>query len=622
VNNTVTYTIDFVAAIARLEAGTKQGAAAVKKMADDIESASNFARKALETIGIGLSAAAFVAGIKNASEAADAAARMGDRFGIATEKMIGMQHAADLSGVSHEALSNVLGGLAKNTFAAAEGNVKVAAAFTQLHINAREFIQLPMDQQLSIVIDRLNKVENAAIRNALAQLVLGKGAKEAMGLVADGSDAFKQAQADTEAWGLAINRIDAAKIDLARQAIKNAEAASRGMFTTISLILAPTIVELVNQFSDVAKKSHGFRDEISLLNDGLKFISVFAMAAQDIFYGLGHQIGGVGAAIAALFSGEFKSAYNIIEEVNADVLQHTIETNERIERVWAATTTSIDKAAKDLADRRKKMNEPGTSPKPLFDMQAGLYLKDVEKWSESLAFKRAVEDRYYAERLNAIAAFESQDTEFADRAQKVRERLARDHRDKLVAIARDEWENRALFAEFTNRDLMDVNQNLFGNLSQLMSSHSKSQFEIGKQAAIAQAIISTYSSAVKSYDALASIPYAGPYLGAAAAAAAIAAGLMNVANIRAQQFGGAGGGASATYSAIPGTTVPTGSLGPVTPPQTPVQVQAAPAPTQVHINFVGGTERAYSYDEICNEIIPLLNQAAGNGVVVTVSSSQ
>jgi hypothetical protein len=51
-------------------------------------------------------------------------------------------------------------------------------------------------------------------------------------------------------------------------------------------------------------------------------------------------------------------------------------------------------------------------------------------------------------------------------------------------------------------------------------------------------------------------------------------------------------------------------------------VQAAPAPTNVHITFVGGTERDYSYREIVEEIIPLLNQAAGNGVVVTVSSSQ
>lgn len=620
-NNTATYTIDFVAAIARLEAGTKQGAAAVKKMADDIESASNFARKALETIGIGLSAAAFVAGIKNASAAADAAAKMGDRFGIAGEQMVGMLHAADLAGVSSETLANVLGGLAKQTFAAAEGNAKVAAAFTQLHINARDFIQLPMDQQLSIVIDRLNKVENAATRNALAQLVLGKGAKEAMNLVADGSEAFKQAAEDTKAWGLAIDKIGFAKIELAEMAIKNAHAAMRGMFTTISLTLAPTIVELMNQFSGAAKEAHGWRDQIEFLNDGLKFVASIALGAQDIFYGLGHQIGAVGAAIAAVFRGEFKSAYNIVEEANADVLQHTIATNERIEKVWAATTTSIDKAAADLAAKHAKMNTPDANPKPLFDMKAGLYLQDVEKWAESIAFKRDVENRYYAERLNAIAAFEAQDTEFADRAQKVRERLAGDHRTKLVAIARDEWENRTLFAQFTNRDLMDVNQNLFGNLSQLMSSHSKTQFEIGKKAAIAQAIISTYSSAVKSYDALASIPYAGPYLGAAAAAAAIAAGLVNVANIRAQEFGGSGGGASATYSAIPGTTVPSGSLGPVTPPPAPVQVQAAPARSTINVTLVGSEDSTFTYDQVVNGLLPLINQAAQNGADIRVTTT-
>jgi hypothetical protein len=54
--------------------------------------------------------------------------------------------------------------------------------------------------------------------------------------------------------------------------------------------------------------------------------------------------------------------------------------------------------------------------------------------------------------------------------------------------------------------------------------------------ASAQALIATYSSATKAYDALAAIPYVGPALGAAAAAAAIAAGLANVAQINGVQF--------------------------------------------------------------------------------------
>lgn len=83
---------------------------------------------------------------------------------------------------------------------------------------------------------------------------------------------------------------------------------------------------------------------------------------------------------------------------------------------------------------------------------------------------------------------------------------------------------------------------LFGQLATLSSSHNKKMATIGKAAAIAQTIINTYQSATEAYAAMASIPYIGPALGAAAAAVAIAAGLANVAAIRSQSVGGYQGG--------------------------------------------------------------------------------
>ncbi|MFH2099465.1 MAG: hypothetical protein ABIJ95_08150, partial [Pseudomonadota bacterium] len=55
-----------------------------------------------------------------------------------------------------------------------------------------------------------------------------------------------------------------------------------------------------------------------------------------------------------------------------------------------------------------------------------------------------------------------------------------------------------------------------------------------KAGAIAQTIISTYTSAQKAYEALAWIPLVGPALGAAAAGAAVAAGMARVNAIRSQ----------------------------------------------------------------------------------------
>lgn len=79
-------------------------------------------------------------------------------------------------------------------------------------------------------------------------------------------------------------------------------------------------------------------------------------------------------------------------------------------------------------------------------------------------------------------------------------------------------------------------------------------FGIWKAAAIAQALVNTYSSAVASYNALAGIPVVGPVLGAAAAATAVAAGLVNVARIRSTTLGGGGGGGASYGSIAPSGT--------------------------------------------------------------------
>lgn len=76
-----------------------------------------------------------------------------------------------------------------------------------------------------------------------------------------------------------------------------------------------------------------------------------------------------------------------------------------------------------------------------------------------------------------------------------------------------------------------------GAISDELAKKNKVAFEAKKAADIAAAISNTYSSATGAYNAMASIPYVGPALGAAAAAAAVASGLINVKQIAQTKFG-------------------------------------------------------------------------------------
>jgi hypothetical protein len=87
--------------------------------------------------------------------------------------------------------------------------------------------------------------------------------------------------------------------------------------------------------------------------------------------------------------------------------------------------------------------------------------------------------------------------------------------------------------------------NLLGNAAELLGKSTAA----GKAAAIAQATISTYQSAVQSYNSLSGIPIVGPALGGVAAGVAVASGIANVKKILEVKTPGGGGGGGSVPSA-------------------------------------------------------------------------
>ena len=103
--------------------------------------------------------------------------------------------------------------------------------------------------------------------------------------------------------------------------------------------------------------------------------------------------------------------------------------------------------------------------------------------------------------------------------------------------------------EQTKRDVRDQTINALLELNNAFAGDTEEQqkkaFERSKKIQSAQALISTYESAVQAFKSLAGIPVVGPALGTAASVAAIASGLAQVKNIKSQTFGGGGGTAAA-----------------------------------------------------------------------------
>lgn len=122
----------------------------------------------------------------------------------------------------------------------------------------------------------------------------------------------------------------------------------------------------------------------------------------------------------------------------------------------------------------------------------------------------------------------------------------------------------------------------FGNLKALFGEQTKA----GKVAAIAQATIDTFTSAVKAYQATVGIPFVGPVLAPINAGIAIAAGFKNIKEIAKVKVPGDAGGS------VPTPTIAAGGSAPMPPRISPtVQGQALNAQA---INALGNNAmRAY-----------------------------
>lgn len=159
--------------------------------------------------------------------------------------------------------------------------------------------------------------------------------------------------------------------------------------------------------------------------------------------------------------------------------------------------------------------------------------KDQEKKLKEFELNKEFEALSFEEQRAILTEKENALIEDKTLSEEQRTTLEKEYAEARKTIAQKE-------AEAKEKNIQAVS-NLLGNLSNLLGESTAA----GKAAAVAQATISTYQSAVQSYNSLSGIPIVGPALGAVAAGVAVASGIANVKKILSVKSPKGNGGASA-----------------------------------------------------------------------------
>lgn len=183
---------------------------------------------------------------------------------------------------------------------------------------------------------------------------------------------------------------------------------------------------------------------------------------------------------------------------------------------------------------------------------------------------------------------------------------AQEFEDLKSGLEQEGADKRKQIAEMERAAKLGIMGGMMDNLSTLMQSGSRKQFEIGKAASIASGMISAYESVMSAYAAGSKI--GGPPVGAAFAATAAIAQAANLRRLSSASFGG-GGSVTAGGGGGSSTGATSGGGG--------VSESGAAAPAQpsrnISISLAGSN---FSADTV-RQLITQINEQIGDGATIT-----
>ena len=127
----------------------------------------------------------------------DRVQKLGLRFGETAETIQKVKLAADLAGSEIEGLAKAITVATRNAHEAATGNIEYAETFETLGIDAAAFINLPMEEKISLLAKSLESGAGSGEKLALMMDILGKGGADLIPLLSQGQEALQEQFANT-----------------------------------------------------------------------------------------------------------------------------------------------------------------------------------------------------------------------------------------------------------------------------------------------------------------------------------------------------------------------------------------------------------------------------------------
>ena len=230
----------------------------MRKSATRVSAFSAVAKKAsmrLKMFGVAMVAvatAAVGAMVRSQLKMIDATAKLSDRMGIATEKIIGLRHAAEIMGATNEMVDKSLEMFVRRLGEVKAGTGEAKRALEMMGTTANELIQMSPDKAIYKIADALNKMESTSEKAAAAYWLFGRSGTKLLNTLSLGSEGLALMQKEAEKLGITFNRDAAAKVEKFNDAMNRLGKVASGVGQDLAIGLAANVGKVAVAFAFLA----------------------------------------------------------------------------------------------------------------------------------------------------------------------------------------------------------------------------------------------------------------------------------------------------------------------------------------------------------------------------------
>ena len=254
--------------------------------------------------------------VRSSLKTGDALGKTADKLGLTTEALAGMRLAAErTAGVTGKTLDTALQRMVRRTSEASQGLGSAKGALEELNLEAASLSQLSADEQFKAIANAMEDVTNQGDRVRLSMQLFDTEGVALEKVMKGGAATLEEYAKQADAFGLAISRVDAARMEAANDAIDNIGSAVNGAANAITIglagalqLMAEAMTENSKATSDWAANTEravkfvlGLFEWVGKGLDGLKgLFNLFAMGVNNAWALIYDGIGRVLERMAAL----------------------------------------------------------------------------------------------------------------------------------------------------------------------------------------------------------------------------------------------------------------------------------------------------------------------------------